>query len=36
VDLQELPDGAVLAVGRLRPGVLQHQAVLVDPVSRGR
>jgi hypothetical protein len=36
VDLQELPDGAVLTVSRLRPGVLQHQAVLVDPVSRGR
>ena len=32
VNLKELPDGAVLAVGRLRPGVLEHQAVLVDPV----
>jgi len=35
VDLEDLADEAVLPVGGLRPGVLEHQAVLVDPlVSR--
>jgi hypothetical protein len=34
VDLQDLPDGAVLPVGGLRPGVLEFQAVLVDPLVR--
>src|SRR5262249_58037520 len=32
VDLQKLPDLAVLPVGGLRAGVLQRQAVLVDPL----
>ena len=35
VDLQDLPDRAVLPVGGLRAGVLEHQAVLVDPLVRG-
>src|SRR4029077_15429672 len=34
VDLQDLPDLAVLPVGGLRAGVLQRQAVLVDPLVR--
>ena len=32
VNLEDLPDRAVLPVGRLRAGVLQYQAVLVDPL----
>ena len=35
VDLQDLPDLAVLPVGGLRAGVFQRQAVLVDPLVRG-
>src|SRR6185312_12801944 len=35
VDLQNLPDLAVLPVGGLRAGVFQRQAVLVDPLVRG-
>ncbi len=31
VDLQDLADGAVLAVGGLGAGVLEFQAVVVDP-----
>src|ERR1022692_1869463 len=34
VDLQDLPDLAALSVGGLRPGVLQRQAVLIDPLVR--
>ena len=34
VDLQDLPDLAVLAVGGDRTGILQDQAVLVDPLVR--
>src|SRR5689334_7118082 len=34
VDLEDLPDRAVLAVGGGRPGVLELQAVLVDPLVR--
>ena len=36
MDLQHLPDLAVLPVGRLRAGVLQWQAVPVDPLVRRR
>jgi hypothetical protein len=32
VDLQDLPDEAVLAIGGDRPGVLEFQAVLIDPL----
>ncbi len=31
VDLENLPDGTVLPVGGIRAGVLEFQAVLVDP-----
>src|SRR5260370_31595733 len=34
VDLENLPDVAVLPVGGLRAGILQLQAVLVDPLVR--
>src|SRR6516225_12303228 len=34
VDLQDLPDLAVLSVGSLRAGVFQRQAVGVDPLVR--
>src|SRR5258708_20423373 len=34
VDLEGLPDLAVLPVGGLRAGVLQRQAVLIDPLMR--
>jgi hypothetical protein len=34
VDLQDLPDLAVLPVGGLRAGVFQRQAVLVDALMR--
>jgi hypothetical protein len=34
VDLQDLPDLAVLLVGGLRAGVFQRQAVLIDPLVR--
>ena len=34
VDLQDLPHRAVLPVGGDRAGVLEHQAVLVDPLVR--
>jgi hypothetical protein len=33
VDLEGLPDGAVLPVGGLRAGVLELQGVLMDPLS---
>jgi hypothetical protein len=33
VDLEHLPDVAVLPVGGLRAGVLEFQAVLVDPLA---
>ena len=36
VDLQDLRHLAVLPVSGLRAGVLQRQAVLVDPLVRGR
>src|ERR1700730_1192812 len=36
MDLQNLPDVAVLPVGGVRAGVLELQAVLVDPLVRGR
>ena len=36
VDLQNLSHRAVLPVGSDRPGVFQYQAVLVDPLVRGR
>ena len=32
VDLEDLADEAVLPVGGLRAGVLEYQAVLVDPL----
>src|SRR5580658_3732211 len=35
MDLEDLPDVAVLPVGGLRPGVLELQAVLVDPLPGG-
>ena len=35
VDLEDLADEAVLAVGGLRPGVLEFQAVLVDALAGG-
>src|SRR3989440_13016317 len=35
VDLQDLADLTVLPVGGLRAGVLQRQAVLVDPLVGG-
>ena len=35
VDLQDLPDLAVLPVGGLRAGVFELEAVLVDPLVRG-
>ena len=35
VDLEDLPDLAVLSVGRLCAGVFQRQAVLIDPLVRG-
>src|SRR5215471_1227709 len=35
VDLQDLPDLAVLPVGGDRAGVFKHQAVPVDPLTRG-
>src|SRR5450755_2108729 len=34
VDLEDLPDLAVLPVGGLRAGVFQRQAVLIDPLVR--
>ena len=34
VDLQDLPELAVLLVGGLRAGVFQRQAVLIDPLVR--
>ena len=34
VDLEDLPDLAVLPVGGLRAGILQRQAVGVDPLVR--
>src|SRR5258707_14942767 len=34
VDLEDLPDLAVLPVGGLRAGVLQRQAVLIDALMR--
>ena len=34
VDLQDLPHLAALPVSGLRPGVLQRQAVLIDPLMR--
>ena len=35
VDLEDLPDLAVLPLGGLRAGVFQRQAVLVDPLVGG-
>jgi hypothetical protein len=35
VDLEDLPDLAVLSVGRLCAGVFQRQAVLIDPLVCG-
>ena len=32
---EDLPDLAVLSVGRLCAGVFQRQAVLIDPLVRG-
>src|SRR5258706_5507608 len=34
VDLEDLPDVAVLPVGGLRAGILELEAVLVDPLAR--
>jgi hypothetical protein len=34
VDLEDLPDGAVLAVGGKRASVLEFEAVLEDPLPR--
>ena len=33
VDLEDLPDNAVLHVGGIRASVLELQAVLVDPLA---
>jgi hypothetical protein len=35
MDLEDLPDLAVLSAGRLCAGVFQRQAVLIDPLVRG-
>ena len=34
VDLEDLPDVAVLPVGGLRAGIFELEAVLVDPLAR--